>query len=121
MKVGIILLSPDGFYLDADGFLPKRPDFDKELLVELCRGQDYICSENTMSTLPKSITENATRCAKEDYDINLGIKTLHIMPPHLLIIVRSDKRLNDGKYFDLSDYRPLFKSKNLELRVHISS
>ena len=119
MKVGIILLSPDGFYLDADGFLPKRPDFDKELLVALCKGQDYICSENTFKTLPKSITENGTRCAKEDYDVNLGIKTLHIMPPHLLIVVRSAQRLNDGKYFNLSDYKPVFKSDSLELRVRV--
>ncbi len=118
MTVGIILLSPDGFYLDADGFLPQRPEFDKELLTGLCKGQEFVCSESTFVTLPDSILKNGYYTDSKLYDINLGIKTLYTMPPHLLIVVRSDKRLNDGKYFDIGHrYKRVFASDNLELWI----
>ena len=120
MKVGILLLSQDNFYTDKDGRLPKRPEFDKELLVALCKGQDFVCSSNTFDTLPDSILENSYLKTErtETYDINLGVKTLFTLPPHLLIVVRSQQYIHHGKHFSLANYNLHFKSDDLELFIH---
>jgi hypothetical protein len=118
MQVGILLLSQDDCYIDEQGNLPSRPDFDKELLVALCKGQKCLGSRNTLESLPRSIIESAY-CYEivTDYDVNLGIKTLYKQPPHLLIIVRSADTLNGGKKFDISNYKRYFSSVELELWI----
>jgi len=119
MKVGIILLSQDNYYVDKDGKLPKRPNHDKKLLTELCRGQLFICSENTFNTLPKSIMDHADYTeGRGGYDVNLGIKTLYTNPPHLLIVSRSAGYLHRGKHFSLKDYIQVFSSEYLELWIY---
>ena len=119
MKVGILLLSEEGFYAGVNNQLPERPDFDKELLVSLCQGQRAVMGPNTRQALPKSITEQITEVPwEDDYDINLGIVPLKVTPPHLLIVVRSDRKLFNGKHFSLSDYSNVFSSRSLELYIH---
>ena len=118
MKVGIVVLSKDNIYLDCNGALPRRPKFDKQLLTELSKGQKIVAGPNTMRTLPPSIIDNAEVVAwEEDYDVNLGIITMKINPPHLLIVVRNRALLVRGKKFDLSPYDSVFKSLHLELWI----
>jgi len=117
MKVGIILLSQDNMYVDNHGRLPKRPDFDKELLVALVNGQEYVCGRGTEKSLPKSITENAKFCNADDYDINLGIITLHTNPPHMLIVTRSQEYIHTGKHFSLEGYNRYFDCSTLEIWI----
>lgn len=118
MKVGIILLSQDNFYVDSTGALPKRPAFDKELLVALCQGQRAVIGPNTRKTLPKSIAENITEVTWDsEYDINLGIVPFRVQPPHLLIVVRSSEWLHTGKSFDLLPYNLGYNSEDLELYI----
>ena len=117
MKVGIILLSQDNMYVDNHGRLPKRPDFDKELLVALVKGQKFTCSENTFNDLPDSIMKNAYYTAGRDYDVNLGIKTFKWDKPHLLLVTRSPQYLNSGKHFSLEGYNRYFDSPTLEIWI----
>jgi len=117
MKVGILLLSADGYYVDEDGFLPARPDFDKKLLLGLCNNQTYICSPKTLETLPLSLLMIGEKATSEEYDINLGVKTLYTLPPHLLIVVRSNEELKAGKKFDLTGFRQVYDSNDLELYI----
>jgi len=118
MKVGLLLLSQDNYYIDNYGRLPARPNFDKELLVALCRGQRFTCGSNTMEALPDSILKNSYFTAEDEYDINLGMITLIDNPPHLLIVTRSQQYIHIGKHFSLSDYSLKFKSNNLEIYIH---
>ncbi len=118
MKVGIILLSQNDMYVDSEGNLPTRPDFDKELLVALCKGQKFTCGTNTIWTLPPSIMDNAYY--DRNYDINLGIITLVQDPPHLLLVSRSDDYMIDGKSFSLKSYKRYFESEYFELWIRIS-
>ncbi len=117
MKVGIILLSQDNYYLDNYGELPKRPEFDKELLVALCKLQTFTCGQNTFKSLPDSILRNAFYTEGGEYDVNLGIITLVENPPHLLLVSRSDQYIHDGKHFSLKDYTRYFDSPDLELWI----
>ncbi len=117
MKVGIILLSQDNYYLDRRGNLPLRPEFDKELLVALCKLQTFTCGSNTFKSLPESILKNAHYTKGSDYDVNLGVVTLVDNPPHLLIVSRSDQYIHGGKHFSLKDYKRYFDSPKLELWI----
>jgi len=121
MKVGILLLSQDDYYVDEEGDLPPRPNFDKELLLALCKGQGCLGSRKTLEGLPRSLKDTAY-CYElvDDYDVNLGIKTLYTQPPHMLIVVRSDSYLYAGKLFDIENrFIEKFRSENLELWFHI--
>ena len=118
MKVGILLLSIDDVYLDCNGNLPRRPRFDKELLLGLTRGHKIVAGPNTMRALPDSVLGHAEVVAwEEDYDVNLGIVTMSVNPPHLLIVVRNRTKLRCGKKFDLTPYDSVFKSLHLELWI----
>ena len=121
MKVGILLLSQDGFYADNYGRLPRRPKFDKTLLLALCKGSKAICGLNTRDTLPESITSvlHSIEPWDSEYDINLGIQSLYKAPPQLLIVVRSEQWLHKGKRFDLSKFIPLYHNKEIELYTYL--
>ena len=119
MKVGIILLSQDNYYLDKNSQLPPRPKFDKKLLVALCKGQRAVMGPNTRYSLPKSILSEVKEVPWEDeYDINLGIVPLEINPPHLLLVSRSERYLHSGKHFSLKDYKRLYDSDDFEIWIH---
>ena len=118
MKVGILILSLDNCYLSADGKLPKRPKFDKALLTALCRDHKVIVGPHTRKSIPDSLLKDSEIIDwYGDYDLNLGIVTMKINPPHLLIVVRSIVNLPEGKKFDLSGYSSYFKSLHLELWI----
>jgi len=119
MKVGIILLSQDNFYVDKHNNLPKRPKFDKELLKALCKGQRVVVGPNTRHAMPPSILGTTTQVPWEDeYDLNLGMVTLQINPPNLLIVVRSATYLHAGKHLSLKDYNRYYDGDSLEIWIH---
>jgi hypothetical protein len=104
MRVAIVLISKDGFYLGENGELPKRPSFDKELITSLAKDKIVLCSENTKNTIPPSIKKVAkaiTTDPNDDWEINFGIKTYN-EDNDIFIIVNSEENLNSGKEFKLS-------------------
>ncbi len=118
MKVGIVLLSQDNFYVDKHNNLPKRPKFDKELLRALCKDQRIVVGPNTKHSMPPSILETTTEVPWEDeYDLNLGMVPLKVNPPKLLIVVRSGQYLHQGKHLSLANYTRMFDTEELELWV----
>jgi hypothetical protein len=113
--IGILLLTPDNKYV-IDGKLPPRPKDDKHILVGLCKNAHIICSENTADTLPYSI-KNASKgiyvnpqdiadlLPTDEPVVNLGISTLKMYPPDLLIVIRAKHAVGKKwRRFDLSDY-----------------
>lgn len=119
MTVGIILLSSNNYYIDENGMLPKRPKWDKQLLLGIIKNKRVLCSSNVLNTLPKSILDSAyfTTNPNADYDINFGIDTFRSARPDLLIVVRSSSSLENGKKFDLSNFQQLVATTNLELYI----
>ena len=119
MKVGIILLSLNGLYVSSDGMLPRRPKFDKELLLGIIKDKKVLCSPNTLAGLPKSILDSAyfTTNVNADYDINFGIDTFKTARPDMLIVVRSGHSLDEGKKFDLTGFKQLVSQANLEIWI----
>jgi hypothetical protein len=109
--IGIVLLSLDDYYLSADGELPARPLFDKELLLALCKNANIGCSPNTEKALPKSIRDVASTINSTTWrpNVNLGIRTFRTAPPDIMLVVRGNNWLNGGKSFDydwlLDNYR----------------
>ena len=104
MKIAIVLLSRDGYYLGPNGELPHRPIFDKELITFLASGKKVLCSENTMKTIPPSIRKVAksiTTDPMSDWDVNFGIKTYNEIGDYF-IVVKSESDLGGGKKFDMS-------------------
>ncbi len=110
MQVGICLLSKDGYYLREDGTLPVRPSWDKKFLLDLARGFQSTCSENTFDNLPLSIKEAAVITINYDIgsDINLGIDTFRFKP-ELIFIVRSKYEASSGKLLRLTEYNKLIE------------
>jgi hypothetical protein len=101
--IGIVLVSADGYYLGPNGELPKRPWFDKDLLLGVCKGMNVLCSPNTAKDLPASIHKvaNTVNSGTHLKDINLGISTFRTTSPDVMIIVQSDQFLGGGKEFDM--------------------
>ena len=118
MKVGIVLLSQDNFYVDKHNNLPKRPKFDKELLKALCKGQRVVVGPNTRHAMPPSILGTTTEVPwEDDYDLNLGMVPMQVNPPNLLIVVRSDTYLHEGKHLSLKEYERFFNGVELEIWI----
>jgi hypothetical protein len=109
--IGIVLISADGYYLGPNGELPKRPWFDKDLLLGICKGMNILCSPNTERTLPASICKvaNTVNSSTHMKDVNLGISTFKTTPPDILILVQSSQFLGEGKKFDLHWLREEYK------------
>jgi hypothetical protein len=109
--IGIVLLSLDDYYLSADGKLPARPLFDKDLLLALCKNANIGCSPNVAKDLPKSIRDVASTINSTTWapNVNLGISTFRTAPPDIMLVVRGHSWLNEGKLFDytwlLDNYR----------------
>lgn len=105
---GIVLLSKDNFYLDAQGKLPARPSWDKTFLLAVCKDKKLLCSKNTLADLPPSIKKNAVSIIEADsktavsdnaWEVNLGIASFKLNIPHVFFVVRSDKECGSGKPF----------------------
>ena len=114
--IGIVLVSKDWYYLDENGELPTRPSFDKDLLLGLCTGLDYICSDNTEKELPASLRQRLGIKSLTP-EINLGIKTFKEYPPDIFFVVKSKQALHNGKKFDLkwlcNNYRSIYETTEL--------
>lgn len=115
--IGLILLDPEDNYVYSDGSLPKRPDWDKEFLINMIRGSLVLCSESTFKTIPKSMLKVATFTtdilAKADY--NFGIKTFSQVPPGILIVTRGTTVKPGGKKFRLDRFTNVYKNEGIEL------
>lgn len=102
-KVGIVLISKDGFYLGEQGQLPKRPPFDKELITYIAKDKLVLCSPNTEPTLPPSIKKVArgiTTDINSDWEVNFGIKSFSEKCDYFIVVV-SDTNLEEGKKFTI--------------------
>lgn len=114
--IGIVLISTDGYYVGPNGELPKRPWFDKGLLLALCKGMNVLCSPNTKNDLPNSVIKvaNTVNSPIWQADVNLGISTFRSTPPDIMLVVRGTDNLNKGKKFDMQWLNDNYKcvSKN---------
>lgn len=127
--IGSVLLDNTyNFYLDEEGNLPNRPNWDKQFLIDLVWDKYIVCSDNTYNDLPTSIKKITTRLTKEQdiymlNHINLGIKTFKEYPPFMLYIVRSEQVLTAGKRWQkdwlLNNYRLQNKIRGVELWIHL--
>lgn len=126
-KLGVVLLDQLNRYV-VNERLPSRPDFDKEFLVNICKDRHILTSENTLKTLPKSITGIIRHLSIEcetEYEVNLGIKTFKEFPPDIFFISRTPKyepvqfRSKNDKYFDIewlkANYDIVINHHNLEI------
>lgn len=113
MKIGLILLSSDGCYVDDRRQLPYRPSWDKELLTAFVRCNTV--SEKGYALLPPSIQQLTS--------ITLGIPTMAITIPELdslpniLLVTRSPRKVRNGKPFRLDNYRKIAESFQLEIYI----
>lgn len=124
MRVAIVLISSDGYYLGEKGQLPKRPDFDKQLITSLATDKVVLCSENTYETIPPSIKKVAKKITtdrSELWDVNFGIKTYNINSD-VFIVVNSTEPLNGGKEFKLDriteNYNKQFSFGQVDIYVN---
>lgn len=109
MRVGTILLTKDNVYIRDDGKLPLRPDFDKELLMDICRGGRVSAYGYVM--LPLSIREVVEL---DDKVYNVPITIRELAEADLLIVSRSHE-LCRGKEFRLNKHKLILRDRKIEL------
>ncbi len=118
MKVGIILLSKDSYYISNDGKLPKRPVFDKELITYLATNEVVLCSENTYGTIPPSIrkvVKDLTTDKDSEWTVNFGISTFK-EKCDIFYIIHSNENLDNGKYFNTDRLKKMY---NIESEIFV--
>ena len=115
MKVGTILLTKSNKYVDADGNLPKRPKFDKNLLSSLLSVEITTVSEEAYNILPPSMQKQVL-CLGNDFNI-FPITIEELANTSLLIVVRSTEDFEGGKEFRLDNFKQLVKDRRIELWV----
>jgi hypothetical protein len=117
MKIGIILLSKNDYYMDEKGCLPSRPTFDKKFITDFIEGKKVLCSIKTMRSLPESMLSKAyfTTDINSDYDINFGIDTFSKARPDILIVIRSQVNIVSGYKFRMSQWSNFYRTKNMEM------
>ena len=105
MIVSTILLSANNCYVDKDGNLPTRPEFDKELLATLLKGQAV--SVEGYNMLPPSLKNLCFKnVTQEPYPITIPeIDALS----DLLIVSRSNDYIVGGKEFRFDNFTLLVK------------
>lgn len=109
--IGTILLTSNDEYVKADGSLPTRPKFDKELLTALCKGSRI--SFNGYNRLPPSIRSVANAVFKEPY---VAITIPELGKASILIVVRSPELVGAGfKRFRFDKHRLIVKQKDIEI------
>lgn len=127
--IGLVLLDQINRYM-VNGEIPKRPDFDKEFLLNIVKNKLCLASTNTIKDLPKSITNSCLEITENGYlnwNVNLGIKTFKEFPPDIFFISRSPvyevtptTSIQD-KYFDIDWLNNLYdiviSHHNLEIWI----
>jgi hypothetical protein len=115
-KVGVVLISKDGFYLGEKGQLPSRPSFDKEFITYLATDKKILCSENTITTIPPSIKKVCTGLTTDinsDWEVNFGINTFKEKCDYFIIIISSEN-LGGGKKFNIDRMDDLYTKKKTD-------
>jgi len=112
MIVSTILLSADDYYVDKDGNLPYRPEFDKKLLRSLTKGQ--IISYDAAKLLPPSIRSRAVVTDEIEPTIGITIPEIDGLTD-LLLVVRGLDPLGNGKKFRFDRFENIVKLKGLEI------
>jgi hypothetical protein len=113
-KIGIVLLSKDGYYIGDKGQLPARPPFDKELITHLAEGEVVLCSENTYKTIPpsiKKVVKDLTTDVDSDWTVNFGIQTFR-EKCDIFYIIHSKEDLGGGKLFNLERIKDMYKTED---------
>ncbi len=100
--VGTILLDMYDNYVDDEGNLPSRPPFDKELLKAVIKGNTV--TKDGEALLPDSLL----KVAKPNKSI-VPITIRELANADVLIVVRSNVRLINGKKFRLDNFKRLNK------------
>ena len=114
--INTILLSKDGNYVGPNGELPKRPDYDKELLTAFCKNQ--IVSEKGMKGLPPSMRKIVKMQSMHDEEITMAVTIPEIATySDVLLVNRSLENLENGKKFRLDNFKLLTKQGQLEIYV----
>lgn len=114
MIVGILLLDQNDNYIMETGKLPRRPAFDKKLLIKLANRQKATVSANTLKDLPPSLM-TVLDMAPGQADIALSPDKID-EAAHLLIISRS-MEIGEGKHFRFDNFEKAVKQGALELWI----
>lgn len=109
MLVGTILLTKDNVYVREDGKLPMRPEYDKQLLLDLCTGNRV--SDKAYLMLPPSIRA-VVEIDNKVPSVPITIKEL--AEADLLIVSRS-LELCRGKEFRLDKFKLVLRDRKIEL------
>ena len=113
--VSTILLDRKSNYVGSDGNLPKHPAFIKDLIKALI--QDSVVSVDGYSLLPYHL-QTAVEGVTEGPNVTAAVTIREIAAwSTLLIVVRSDVEVTDGKRFRFSNFKRLVKHRSIELWV----
>jgi len=113
--VNTILLSVDGYYVDNDGNLPERPSYDKELLTAFCK--NAVVSQKSYDIVPPSM-QKYLKISKDPKEINVAFSIPEINElSDVLIVIRSQKKLKDGKKFRFDNFKLLTIQGNIEIWI----
>jgi len=117
MIVGMLLIDQDDIYVREDGSLPKRPAFDKGLLLGVATNQVGICSDNTKKDFPPSLLKVMKDITNSDKgDLAMSPDKID-KNAHLLIISRSSDSGLGGKKFRFDKFKRLVSMYSLEIWV----
>ena len=104
MIVSTILLTREDVYVGSKGELPHgRPDFDKELLTTLCKGQ--VVSLSAYEMLPPSIRRIVDVTDQIEPTIGITIPEINGLTD-LLIVVRASGHTKGAK-FRFDNFEPI--------------
>ena len=114
MILGMLLLDQDDVYVRDDNTLPFRPDFDKELLIGLCKNMIPAVSNNTSANLPKSVKDVLSKDDSKYPDIALSPDKIDQLAD-ILIITRSQEVNIGGKRFRFEKFILILELNELEI------
>lgn len=115
--VNTILLDLNDNYVDANGNLPERPVYDKELLKAFASNQ--VVTQKGYDSLPPSMRKLLV-VTKDVKEITMAVTIPEISKySDLLVVNRSTKALVNGKRFRLDGFKLLTKQGQLELYTKV--
>lgn len=120
MKVGTILLTKSNKYVDAEGNLPKRPRYDKELLSGILETEGAVSSIG-YDMLPLSIQRHVVVTSGGANTNYAPVTIKELSNAEMLIVSRSpeDFVADTGKVFRLDNFRCLVKDRKVEIWIRI--
>ena len=112
MIVSTIILTKDNFYVNSEGKLPARPDFDKELLSNIVTGQRV--SDKAYEMLPRSMKKVVKFSMGMEPTVGITIKEIDGLTD-LLIVVHSNEIITRGKQFRMDNFKLLVKDRKVSI------